>query len=414
MKKICIFILSFITSVILVGCSENIKKDNVVAVNVQSSSNNSIELYNIYKNDKYILKKYEPEEKIYKGVFIEQTEGNFIQEFEEFTNTKSNIYMYSQRLDESYPLSWVLNCYSNMKTPFITILPPKTEKEIFNKKLIKNVAKDFGSLQIPMFVSIYPANNYFKNKNEDYIKFIQDAKTYFELYAPNVAIVWSIDKDFAYSAKDFYPGDNYVDWIGLDIYEDINENNKLDIMFKELDFFYKSYSTKKPIFLNVAISHFGNTSYNYNIDYKIKELNRYFNIIPSKYKRIKMINYINYDTFKTPSVNKQNYLVTDNKKILECYTKVSNNNFFADSVIFANNKREITQEYKLNCLAYKINNNFFVDESYFNINDLQINDIYLQNSIDIDAKKYYNLKNILKDTNKKVSIDENNKKVLIN
>lgn len=127
-----------------------------------------------------------------------------------------------------------------------------------------------------------------------------------------------------------------------------------------------------------------------------------------------MINYINYDTFKTASVNKQNYLVTDNKKILEFYTKVSNNNFFADSVIFANNKREIIQEYKLNCLAYKINNNFFVDESYFNINNLQINDLYLENSIDIDGKKYYNLENILKTTNIKVSIDENNKKVLIN
>ena len=45
---------------------------------------------------------------------------------------------------------------------------------------------------------------------------------------------------------------------------------------------------------------------------------------------------------------------------------------------------------------------------------MQINDLYLENSIDIDGKKYYNLENILKTTNIKVSIDENNKKVLIN
>ena len=408
MKKICIIILSFL----LVGCNKEVPQDNVVAVNGQNSYKN-IELYNIYKNDKYILKKYEPEENCYLGVFTEQTDGNFIEEFKDFTKTDPSIYMYSQRLDDSYPLSWVLNCYSNLKTPFITILPPQNENNIFNKRLIKNVAKDFGSLQIPMFVSVYPVNNYFKDKNEEYIKFLQDAKTYFELYAPNVAIVWSIDKDFAYKAKDFYPGDNYVDWVGLDIYENIDENNKLDIMFKELDFFYKTYSNKKPIFLNVAISHFGSTSYNYNIDEKIKELNRYFYDIPNKYKRIKMINYINYDTFKTAVVNKQNYLITDNKKVLEAYTKVLNNEIFLDSVIFADNKREIMKEYKLNVLAYKIDNKFFVDESYFNISNIQLNEIYLKDSIIVDGKKYYKLDNVLKENNMKMNVDGVNKKVLL-
>ncbi len=412
MKKICIVILSFILIINLTGCSQNIEEENVVAVNVQNNYNN-IELYNIYKNNNYTLKKYEPEQNCYYGVFIEQTEGNFIKEFEEYTSTNPSIYMYSQRLDDSYPLSWVLNCYSNFKTPFITILPPEDEKDIFNKRFIKNVAKDFGSLQIPMFVSVYPVNSYFIDKNEEYIKFIQDAKTYFDLYAPNVSIVWSIDKDLSYKAKDFYPGDNYVDWVGLDIYEDIDENNKLDIMFKELDFFYNTYATKKPIFLNVAISHFGSTSYNYNIDDKIKELNRYFNHIPNKYKRIKMINYINYDTFKTASVNKQNYLITDNKKILEAYTKALNNDIFLDSVIFADNKREVEQEYKLNCLAYKINDKFYVDENYFNVNNIELNDIYLQDNIEIDNKKYYNIENVLKHNNMKITVNEKDKKVLI-
>ncbi|WP_250278594.1 glycosyl hydrolase [[Clostridium] colinum] len=408
MKKICILILS----IILVGCNKSKPKENVLAVNVQNNYK-QIELYNIYKKDKYTLKKYEPEEKCYTGVFIEQIEGDFIQEFESYTNTSPSIYMYSQKLDDSYPLSWVLNCYSNLKTPFITILPPENEKDTFNNTLIKNVAKDFGSLQIPMFVSIYPANNSFIGRNNEYIKFLQDAKTYFELYAPNVALVWSIDKNLSYRAKDFYPGDNYVDWVGIEIYENIDENNKLDIMFKEFDFFYKKYASEKPIFINLAISHFGNTSYNYNINDKINELNRYFNKMPYKYERLKMINYINYDTFKTQKVNKQNYLITDNKKILETYKNLLNNDIFLSSVIFADNKREIMQEYKLNSLAYKIDNQFFVDESYFNLNSIDLNEIYLENSINIDGKKYYSLNNILKHNNKKADIDEKNKKVII-
>ena len=125
-----------------------------------------------------------------------------------------------------------------------------------------------------------------------------------------------------------------------------------------------------------------------------------------------MINYINYDTFKTAVVNKQNYLVTDNKKILEAYTKALNNEIFLDSVIFADNKREIMQEYKLNVLAYKIDDKFFVDESYFNISNIQLNEEYLKDSITVDGKKYYKIDNILKENNIKMNIDEVNKKVL--
>ncbi len=376
MKKLYIFLLIFI----ITGCSQNIPKESSVVVSVDNVYN-QIELYNIYQKDKYTLKKYEPDKKCYTGVFIEQTEGNFIEEFEKYTNTSHSVYMYHQKLDESYPLSWVLNGYSNSKTPFITILPPDNKEDLFNKELIKNLAKDFGKLQIPMFVSIYPVNDYFKEKNNEYIKFLQDAKTYFELYSPNVCILWSIDKKNAYKADDFYPGDSYVDWVGIDIYEDIDENNNLNRMFKEFDFFYKSYANKKPIFINLGISHFGSTSYNYNIEDKVNELKRYFNEMPFKYERLKMVNYINYDTFKTKNINKQNYLVTDNKKILDSYTKLLNNDIFLKSVIFTNNQKDIMQEYKLNCLAYKINNQFFVDETYFKLNNINLDKVYLQKNI---------------------------------
>ncbi len=408
MKKI---ILSLMIGIFLVGCNKDIEEDAVM-VNV-AKSNQNIELYNVYVKEDYTLKKYEPEG-VYTGVFLEQTEGEFIKEFEEYTNVKNSIYMYSQKIDESYPLSWVLNCYSNLKTPFITILPPDDEKDIFDTKHLKNLAKDFGNLQIPMFVNIYPVDNSFIGKNTEYIKFLQDAKTYFNLYAPNVCLVFSIDKDLAYNVKDFYPGDNYVDWVGLNIYENIQEDNKLDIMFKELDFFYKNYAYKKPIFLNIAISHFASTSYNYNIDDKIKELDRYFKYMPSKYERIKMINYINIDTFKTEKVNKQNYLLTDNKKILNAYEEALNNDIFLDTVIFADNKRKIIQENKLNCLVYKINNNFFIDDRYFQLNNLKIEDIYLQNTVEIDGKKYYNIENVLKNNNMKMVVDDLNKKVVLN
>ena len=324
MIKIAIILLSLL----LVGCDTKQKQD-IVAVNLPKY-NLEKNLYNLYVKEEYQLKKYEPQNSSYLGMYIENTSGDFIKEFEDYTNTKPNVYLYRLKLGESYPMSWVLNCYSNMKMPFITILPPDDKEKFFDRELIKSMAKEFGNLHIPIFVNLYPVDDILLDKTE-YIKFFQDASGYFKLYAPNASLVFSLDKDFVYQVDKFYPGDSYVDWVGIDIYEDIKKDNNLDIMFKELDFIYDKFSKEKPIFLNLGISHFGSLSYEYNIENKIEELRRYF-YLPKKYNRIKMINYQNYDTFNTNKINKQNYLITDNKKILNSYTEYANNGIFC--VIF--------------------------------------------------------------------------------
>ena len=184
-------------------------------------------------------------------------------------------------------------------------------------------------------------------------------------------MVWSVDLDFCYDAQSLYPGDNYVDWVGLNVYENIDENKKLNLMFKQFDFLYKNYAYKKPMFINLAISHFGSPSYEYNINDKINELDRFFNKMPNKYKRLKMINYINYDTFKANTKNKQNYLVTDNKKILESYTKLLNSDMFLYTVNFSNTNKEVLDQHKTDSIVYKIDDTFFVDENFLVNNNIE-------------------------------------------
>lgn len=402
MIKIAIILLSLL----LVGCDTKQKQD-ILAVNLPKY-NLEKNLYNLYVKEEYQLKKYEPQNSSYLGMYIENTSGDFIKEFEDYTNTKPNVYLYRLKLGESYPMSWVLNCYSNMKMPFITILPPDDKEKFFDRELIKSMAKEFGNLHIPIFVNLYPVDDILLDKTE-YIKFFQDASGYFKLYAPNASLVFSLDKDFVYQVDKFYPGDSYVDWVGIDIYEDIKKDNNLDIMFKELDFIYDKFSKEKPIFLNLGISHFGSLSYEYNIENKIEELRRYF-YLPKKYNRIKMINYQNYDTFNTNKINKQNYLITDNKKILNSYTEYANNGIFSKNINFDNNQKQIKQENKLGMLAYKINGEFFVEENfldYFNIDKTVIKE-----NVNLDNKTYYKLNNIIGDKGT-FYIDENSKKITI-
>ena len=123
-----------------------------------------------------------------------------------------------------------------------------------------------------------------------------------------------------------------------------------------------------------------------------------------------MINYQNYDTFNTNKINKQNYLITDNKKILNSYTEYANNGIFSKNINFDNNQKQIKQENKLGMLAYKINGEFFVEENfldYFNIDKTVIKE-----NVNLDNKTYYKLNNIIGDKGT-FYIDENSKKITI-
>lgn len=254
--------------------------------------------------------------------------------------------------------------------------------------------KEFGTLNIPIFVNFYPLSLSTKDladstSIQDYISFIQVSSRYFNVYAPNVCFIWSVDYNLAYQSKDYYAGESYVDWVGLDIYQNLNVDNQLERMFNELDYFYNIYSSSSPIFINLKISHFGNTSYTYNITDKISELDRYYNNFIQKYPRLKMLNYINQDLFKAnsisssnniSSINTQNYLVTDNQEILNVYkNNLSQNKFSKEFInINYNTSYPISSLKKEEVVAYKLEEDFFKDSSLsdqYNLDDIIINNL---------------------------------------
>ncbi len=374
--------------------NNNITNNNLDTLNIlddveliETISSNSVEVYNVYSYYNYSLEKFEPESTIYSGIHLEQDTGNFIKNFEDDNNIYHNLYLNEASLDESFLLSWVLSCYANSKVPFITISPPENQEDLYSKALLLERVKEFGALNIPIFVNFYPLTLSTKDladstSVQDYISFIQVSSRYFNVYAPNVCFVWSVDYNLAYQSKDYYAGESYIDWVGLDIYENLNADNQLERMFNELDYFYNIYSSRSPIFINLKISHFGDGSYTYNITDKISELNRFYNDFIQKYPRLKMINYINQDLFKansissssssndaiTPDVSSsspQNYLVTDNQEILNVYkNNLAQNKFSKEFInINYNTSYPISSLKKEEVVAYKFGQDFFKDSS---------------------------------------------------
>lgn len=414
--KIYLKIFTFCILFLISGCNNK----PIVKEEPKSEVTSSLSPYNVYiSSTDYSFNKYEPEEKIYSGIYLNfsENEKNTIDEFEKDVTDANCIYSYYLKLDESFPLNFILACYSKGKTPFVTVLPPENSEYLFDSNLLLNLAKSLGTLNIPIFVNLYE-NPHLQNFNStEYLKFFKNAKSYFKVYAPNVALVWSIDASNSYKISDYYPGDKFVDWVGINIYEVVSDDNKIEKFLTEIDYFYSYFQDKKPIAISsLGISHFSNKTLNYIVEEKTEELVRYFKNVAEKYPRIKLINYLNDANFKlNNNDNINNFSINDIKKIVNIYISLTKSEFFTKTLNINTENISLENLKKLDFLLYLQDDLLLVLENNLDkfINSIKITSLYKDSleKITISNKDYYNLNPVLENYN--LNIDKSNKNLVL-
>ena len=139
--------------------------------------------------------------------------------------------------------------------------------------------------------------------NGDWTSYHDDPQTYIAKFrlvhdvfaeeAPNVAIIWCVNALPETNWDAYYPGDNYVDWVGVNFYSVIHHDNDaarpawLEHPTTMLDGIYAKYSTRKPI----AICEYG-SSHQENMDsdkdysdVAAEKISSLFAALPRKYPR---------------------------------------------------------------------------------------------------------------------------------
>lgn len=101
----------------------------------------------------------------------------------------------------------------------------------FKKPIFIRFAHEMNGSWYPWCTWIDKNKNLKKDKDEetgirpeDYVAAFRNVAAIFRQYAPNVAIIWCPNQGWLGSKRAdnytrFYPGDTYVDWVGLDFYE---------------------------------------------------------------------------------------------------------------------------------------------------------------------------------------------------
>lgn len=162
---------------------------------------------------------------------------------------------------------------------------------------------------------------YTANYNE-YIEKFRMVATVFKTYAPSVGIVWAPNFYPDDTIDLYYPGDEYVDYVGLSVYKEyVPETDPLGQGIDRgrwsnvLDRVYDTYGDRKPIIISESgCSYFSVKTQSDITDFAVKQMKDYYTYLPIKYPNLKMA-----VLFNKEDAGGRQFLLSRNSAVLEAY-----------------------------------------------------------------------------------------------
>lgn len=181
-----------------------------------------------------------------------------------------------------------------------------------------DTVKEFGS---PLFISIdhemngnwYPYSEAYpggENTAADYVEMWRHIVNLFRRRgAHNVAWVWSpsVTDVGAVPAAKYYPGDDYVDWVGVSFYSS-NRPTALDSL-------YRAYSQRKPFFITEWATAPEKSRFNPQYPGDVLWIDQFFQALETRYRRVKAISWFEW------SGQDGNYLLQRNPLQMQAYAR---------------------------------------------------------------------------------------------
>jgi hypothetical protein len=156
--------------------------------------------------------------------------------------------------------------------------------------------------------------------------------------APNVAMVWTPYCTPLGPIPDYYPGDDVVDWVGVNIYSvhhhdgDRNHPAHREDPAELLKPIYDLYADRKPIQISeYAATHTCKACDSYTADFAMDKMIRMYRSLPTRFPRVKMIYWFSYDTISGKAAE-NNYAVTDDPVIRDTYRRLIAPDYFIPSI----------------------------------------------------------------------------------
>ena len=302
--------------------------------------------------------KYEPRYGAYIGAYLDQDprlqgDGGYVQtnfkKFNEMMGKEHAIFFtYVHYGKQDFPSNWVDKVVEAGAVPELA-LEPASLAEVKDNSYLREFARDAAKTGVPVFLRFASeANGFWAPYFGDPAKYIEKFRLVSKVMAeeaPNVAMVWTVAAIPEKTIAEYYPGDAYVDWVGVNIYSvayhngDINQPALDEDPTSFVDYVYNTYAERKPI----QISEYGATHQSIvapNIDltsFAVEKIRQLYSALPRRYPRVKSICWFDSNNINSPNVplerRNDNYSLTDNNQVKKAYAAAVNEEYYLTSAV---------------------------------------------------------------------------------
>ena len=201
-----------------------------------------------------------------------------------------------------------------------------------------------------------PTSKWYEKNPDVYIEKFRLVSDIFHEYAPSVPVIWSPNFYPEETIDDYYPGDKYVDYVGISSYQNykpstdpLNKGVDRSRWSNQLDIIYTLYGYKKPIIISeCGVSYEDRETGEDLTEYAISQMREFFNYLPIKYPNVKMLFLFSSDSAE------RKYALSGNSEFVEEYRQVLYGN---PAYIGEYGAKANINKY------YEISNNVIVDSS---------------------------------------------------
>ncbi|WP_216855202.1 stalk domain-containing protein [Paenibacillus alba] len=290
------------------------------------------------------LAKFEPAYGTYLGMYSEQDPkvGNLFSKTESVYGKKHAIYLAYAHWGQSFPSTYAKRAKEAGGALQIAWEPDDGLDPVSDGAYIRKWAQDAKAAGIPIFLRFAgEMNGAWVKWHGDPAQYIAKFRMLHDVFAEeasNVAMVWSPGDVPANDIDPYYPGDAYVDWVGVSLYIEPYENGDPSLpsmlptsSVERLTRLYNTYSDRKPLMLSeTGVPHYSHAAQEDFTEWAKLNLQRLYEIMPYKYPRLKAITYFNVDQQMENAKN--DYSLSDSSEIQAYYRQMIANPYLLSKV----------------------------------------------------------------------------------
>ncbi len=275
----------------------------------------------------------------YIGAYIEQDPivAGDIDLFERLVGKKLASYMCYLGYGEPFPAKWVAKVHERGALPHIAWEPNDGLGQVRDDAYLHGWAEAAAQAEGPILLRFASEMNGtwmpYSGNPDEYVRKWRLVYSVIKQAAPNVIMVWCPFATPRRTIPLYYPGDDYVDWVGVNIYAvlyndgDINQPAP-DDQLDSLRYISSLYGTRKPIAIcEYSATHFCAASQRRSSDFAVRKMGEMYQAVREQFPNVVLLNWFSVDA-ASDGLADNDYAVTTDHLVLQTYRELVGGEYF--------------------------------------------------------------------------------------